>query len=199
MLANARRSRTLEDEQQRIERLRSGDLDALGDLFRDLGGVMSAVARTMLRDRDEADDVVEEALVRIHAAARDFRGTRGLRTWTLRIVANLCRDRLRRRKFDAGRAEDLDRLGHAGLSVSPVAEWDEAIDRSRVLEALERAIDRLPREQREAVVLCHRAGLSQAEAAEVLGIAEGSVKARLHRARHKLRAALEPLMEGVPK
>lgn len=185
----------MEDEQRRIEQLRSGDLDALGDLFRDLGGAMSAVARTMLRDRDEADDVVEEALVRIHAAARGFRGTRGLRTWTLRIVMNLCRDRLRRRKFDGGRAEDLDVLGRAGLSVTPVLEWDEELDRAKLLETLERAIDRLPPEQREAVVLCHRAGLSQAEAAAALGIAEGSVKARLHRARQKLRAELEPLME----
>lgn len=195
MLVNARRSRTLEDEQQRIERLRSGDLDALGDLFRDLGGVMTAVARTMLRDRDEADDVVEEALVRIHSAARGFRGERGLRTWTLRIVMNLCRDRLRRRRFDGGRAEELDLLGHAGLAVNPVVEWDEAMDRTKLIDALERAIDRLPPEQREAVVLCHRAGLSQAEAGETLGIAEGSVKARLHRARQRLRAELEPLVE----
>lgn len=185
----------MEDEQQRIERLRSGDLDALGDLFRDLGGVMSAVARTMLRDRDEADDVVEEALVRIHSAAKDFRGARGLRTWTLRIVVNLCRDRLRRRRFDGGRAEELDLLGHAGLTVNPVVEWDEAMDRGKLIDALERAIDRLPPEQREAVVLCHRAGLSQAEAGEALGIAEGSVKARLHRARQRLRAELEPLLE----
>lgn len=185
----------MEDEQQRIERLRSGDLDALGDLFRDLGGVMSAVARTMLRDRDEADDVVEEALVRIHAAARNFRGNRGLRTWTLRIVMNLCRDRLRRRKFDGGRVEELDVIGHSGLAVNPVEAWDEAIDQSKLLDVLERAIDRLPPEQREAVVLCHRAGLSQAEAAAALGIAEGSVKARLHRARQKLRVELEPLLE----
>ncbi|HJY87090.1 MAG TPA: RNA polymerase sigma factor, partial [Candidatus Acidoferrales bacterium] len=101
-------------EVELIARLRSRDLEALGELYKELGGVMLTLARSMMGDKDEADDVVEDALIRIHQAAPGFRGERGLRTWTLRIVANLCRDRLRRAKFKAGDPEEMDPLAHAG-------------------------------------------------------------------------------------
>lgn len=173
-----------------IARLRRHDLEALGDLYRLLGGAMLTLARSMLRNRDEADDVVEEALIRIHRAARGFRGERGLRTWTLRIVANLCRDNLRRRKFMAGPPEGLDPLAHAGLVVSPVAGWDARLDRERLLAALERALATLPDEQREAVILRDRLELSYEEAAETLGISVAALKSRLFRARERLRELL---------
>lgn len=148
---------------------------------------MLTLARSMMRDRDEADDVVADALMRIHRAAPGFRGERGLRTWVLRIVANLCRDRLRRAKFSAGPPEGLDPLVHAGLTVNPEAGWDARLDRQRMLAALERALATLPREQREAVVLRDRLGLSYEEAAETLGITLAALKSRLFRARERLK------------
>jgi RNA polymerase sigma-70 factor, ECF subfamily len=153
---------------------------------------MTTLARTMLRDADEAADVVEEVLLRVRDAAPGFRGERGLRTWVLRIVANRCRDLLRRRRFTAGRPEDFDPIAEAGLRAEPLAGWDEAIDQERLLVALERAIDALPREQREAVVLRDRLGLSYGEVAETLGVSEAAVKSRLFRARAALKAALRP-------
>lgn len=149
---------------------------------------MTTLASSMLRDRTEADDVVEDALMRIHDAGPGFRGERGLRTWTLRITANLCRDRLRRRKFVAGTVEDLE---PAGLSFDPIPDWDGAIDQRTIARELERAVDRLPHDQREAVLLRHRLGLSHQEMAEALGIPEGTVKSRLSRAIDSLRAALK--------
>jgi RNA polymerase sigma-70 factor (ECF subfamily) len=178
------------DEAELIARLRAGDIDALGELYRQLGGAMHGLARSMLRNREEADDVVEDALLKIHSAASGFRGTRGLRTWTLRIVANRCRDALRRRKFTGPAPEDLDPLSSAGLSVDPTREWEEGEDRMRALFALERALAELPREQREAVILVSRLGLPLAEAGEVLGTSEGAMKSRLFRARETLRAKL---------
>ena len=183
------------DEAHLIARLRASDLEALGDLYHLLGAAMATLARSMLRDRDEADDVVEESLLRIRRAAPGFRGERGLRTWTLRIVANLCRDRMRRRKFSAGPIEDLDPLLAAGLTVSPVAEWDEAMDRRTVLAALEKAIGALPAEQREAVVLRDRLGLSYEEVAAALKVSEGAVKSRLFRARENLKRAMAAWLE----
>ena len=156
---------------------------------------MLTLARSMLRRRDEADDVVEEALIRIHRGARGFRGERGLRTWTLRIVANLCRDRLRRAKFSAGPPEELDPLAHAGLVVNPVAGWDARQDRERVLAALERALATLPDEQREAVILRDRLGLSYEEVAQALGISVAALKSRLFRARERLRELVGPIGE----
>lgn len=148
---------------------------------------MLTLARSMLGSRDDADDVVEDALVRIHGAASGFRGQRGLRTWTLRIVANLCRDRLRRRRFQAGAPEDMDPLSHAGLVIDPVAALDLELDLARKLAALERALMRLPAEQREAVILRDRLGLSYEEVADAQGISVSALKSRLFRARATLR------------
>ncbi|HTM57077.1 MAG TPA: RNA polymerase sigma factor [Candidatus Udaeobacter sp.] len=173
--------------------MRSRDLEALGELYRQMGTAMLTLARSMLRDRDQADDVVAESLIRIHDAAPGFRGERGLKTWVMRIVANRCRDVIRRRRFDAGTADTLDPIAHAGLRVEPEAEWDESMDRRTVLAVLERAIVALPEEQREAVILKERLGYSVAETAETLGISESAVKSRLFRARAAL---LERLREA---
>lgn len=175
------------DERELIARLRARDPQALGDVFVRLGSAMTTLASSMLRNRDEANDVVEDALLRIHAAAPGFRGERGLRTWTLRIVANLCRDRLRRRRFLAPVSEDADPFDQAGLSVDPIEEWDHSLDQSVVARELERAVTTLPTDQREVVVMRYRLGLSHAEIMETLGVPEGTVKSRLARAVAALR------------
>ena len=185
---------TFKNEGDLIARLRTRDLEALGELYRELGPVMVSLARSLLRDRAEADDVVADCLIRVHDKAPGFRGERGLRTWVLRIVANRCRDLLRRRRFDAGEPEALDPIAHAGLRVEPVAEWDHALDQEKALAALERAIARLPREQREAVILRDRLGLSQEEVAETLGIRVGAVKSRLFRAHETLKVELRKML-----
>ena len=184
------------NETELIARLRARDLEALGELYRHLGGAMTTLARTMLRDADEAADVVEDVLLRIRDKAPGFRGERGLTTWVMRIVANRCRDLLRRRRFSAGRPEDFDPLAESGLRAEPLEGWDRAIDQARVIAALERAIDALPEEQRDAVVLRDRLGLSYEEVAATLGIQVAAVKSRLFRARSALRAALKPLAGG---
>jgi RNA polymerase sigma-70 factor (ECF subfamily) len=148
---------------------------------------MTTLAASMLRDRDEANDVVEDALLRVHRAAPGFRGERGLRTWVLRIVANLCRDRLRRRKFIAPHEEDEDPFERAGLSVDPIADWDDSLDQRVLAQALERALAALPVEQREILVMRHRLGLSHAEIVEALGVPSGTVKSRIARALAALR------------
>ena len=182
-------------ETELIESLRARDLDALGEVYRLYGDAMTTLARSMMRDRDEAADVVEQALMRVRDAAPRFRGERGLRTWVMRIVANLCRDSLRRRKYVAGRPDELEVLGDAGLRIDPVAEWDEALDRATLLAALERAIQALPVEQRETVILRDRLGLSYEEVAATLGISLGGVKSRLFRAREALKKRMRPYLE----
>jgi RNA polymerase sigma-70 factor (ECF subfamily) len=190
------RSPTLTDADERalIARLRSGEVAALGTLHERLGGAMSTLAASMLRDRTEAEDVVEEALVRVFHAAPAFRGERGLRTWTLRIVANLCRDRLRRRR----RITDVPLEAtetHPALAFDPMSDWDQALDRRVVSEALEAALAELPVEQREAVVLRHRIGLSHEEMAETLAVPVGTVKSRIARGLAALRTAMKERMK----
>lgn len=152
---------------------------------------MSTLAASMLRNRTEAEDVVEDALLKIHDAAPGFRGERGLRTWTLRIVANLCRDRLRRRRFQANLPPDeLPEATTIAMSVNPQSGWDEALDHVVLAQALGRALATLADEQREVVVMRHRLGLTHAEIAETLNVPEGTVKSRLSRALAALRVAM---------
>lgn len=155
------------------------------------GGVMATLAHGMLRDPIEAQDVVEEALVRAHDAGPGFRGERGLRTWLLRITANLCRDRLRRRRFTAGSLDGPVPIHDAALRFEPVADWDAALDQARVSAALEQAIAALPDEQREAVLLRHRLELSYEDMSDALGVPLGTIKSRLARALAALREAMK--------
>jgi len=189
--ARGRPALAIENEAALIARLRSGERSALGALYEQMGADMTTLARSILRDSDEAADVVADSLLRIHDAARQFRGERGLRTWVLRIVVNRSRDRLRRRRFIAGRADEIDPLAHAGLRSEPVEGWDRAIDQPKLMAALERAIGELPPEQREAVVLRDRMGLSYEEAAEAQHVALGAFKSRLFRARETLKRVLK--------
>ena len=168
-------------------------MGALETLHARLGGAMATLARSMLRDATEAQDVVEEALIRAHDGGPAFRGERGVRTWMLRIVANLCRDRLRRQKFVVGSLDGPSPIADAGLRFEPVKDWDERLDQQVVARALERAIAGLPADQREVVVLRHRLGLSYEEITATLGVPLGTVKSRLARALEALRAALKGL------
>ena len=189
-----RKERTLADAEELalIARIRAREPSALTTIFERYGTAMTTLAASMLRDRTEADDVVEDALLRIHAAGAQFRGERGLRTWVLRIAANLCRDRLRRRKFTAPLPQhDEDPFAAAGLTFDPSVAMDEALDGQVLMAALERAIAALPQDQREAVVMRHRLGLSYTEMTDMLGVPEGTVKSRLARALTTLRTAME--------
>ena len=162
-------------------------MDALPQLLERFGEPMATLARSMLRDAAEAQDVVEEALVRAHEAGPGFRGERGVRTWMLRITANLCRDRLRRRRFTAASLDGPVPIDDVGLRFDPVADWDQAIDQRVLAERLDAAIARLPDDQREAVVLRHRLGLSHEDMCGMLGVPLGTVKSRLARALATLR------------
>ena len=151
---------------------------------------MATLARSMVRDAAEAQDVVEEALVRAHEAGPGFRGERGVRTWVLRITANLCRDRLRRRKFTAGSLDGPVPLDDPALRFNPVEGWDDSLDQRAMAVRLDQAIAKLPVDQREAVILRHRLEMSYEDMCGALGVPLGTVKSRLARALAALRADL---------
>ncbi len=177
-------------ERELIAALRHKDVAALEQLFVRFGEPMATLARSMLRDPAEAQDVVEEALVRAHEGGPGFRGERGVRTWVLRITANLCRDRLRRRRFIAASLDGPVPVEDAALRFEPVADWDHHIDQRVLAVQLATAIARLPDDQREAAVLRHQLGLSYEEMCSTLNVPLGTVKSRLARALVSLREAM---------
>ena len=133
-------------------------------------------------DPDEAEEVVQEALVRVARSWESFRGEAQFRTWLFRIVVNAFRDWLAGRPVTETLADDVpDR--RAG---DPSTEA-EAAELGRLIAA---RVSALPPRQREVVILTCYEGLSPPEAAEVLGISQANVHATLHVARQRLRREL---------
>jgi RNA polymerase sigma-70 factor, ECF subfamily len=144
------------------------------------------LARHLLRNDHDAEDVVHDAYLR---AIRHFAGYRGgdMRAWLLTIVRNTCYSWLRRHRAQPDSAEYDENLHDApGASEDPEAE----VLRGALREALDQAIAALPVEFREVVILRDVQGLSYAEIAEVAGIPVGTVMSRLSRARQRLQRAL---------
>lgn len=142
------------------------------------------LARRMLRDDAEADDIAQEALLRLWRAGETLDlGPQGLRPWLRRVTANLCLDRIR----SARRTVVTDEVPEQAEPASQARRLEEQDLAARVSAALAA----LPERQRRALTLFHHEGLSQAEVGEVLGVSDEAVESLLARARRALRASLE--------
>jgi RNA polymerase sigma-70 factor (ECF subfamily) len=154
------------------------------------------VARAVVRDDSEAEDVVQEAYVRAFAALKDFRGDSSLATWLSRIVLNEAMGRLRRRRptvdvsaIDKPRPAQGEIIPFPLVSTHPDPE--RAMAQRQIQILLERAIDDLPETFRSVLMARAVEGMSVEETADLLGLRPETVKTRLHRARRLLRDALE--------
>jgi RNA polymerase sigma factor (sigma-70 family) len=149
--------------------------------------MLYGLALRMLRNREEAEEVAQDALVRAYRALARYETTRIrellLRPWLARICVNLCRNRVRRSRPPIG---ELDEQQHASLDESPEA----YTDRIAASGEWARRLDALPPRQRAAVLLRHVAGLSYEELALALARPVGTVKADVHRGLRTLRDAL---------
>jgi RNA polymerase sigma-70 factor (ECF subfamily) len=183
----------------------AGDPDAFGSLFRRHRDRLWAVALRTLGDREEAADALQDAMVSAFRRADSYRGDAAVTTWLHRVVVNSCLDRLRRRKVRAADAlpEDLDRYaGRGAVSAStgresgPRDPVDVVLDEER-REAVLAALDRLPPDQRAALVLVDMQGYSVEETAAVLECAPGTVKSRCSRGRARLVPLLADLLAPV--
>lgn len=157
----------------------AGDRYAFEELFYRHHRQLYRLAVVTSRNPHDAADALQDALLAAHRAAGTFRHDCAVSSWLYRIVVNACLDRLRRNKFHACEEID-DTCLPAG---DPTSKVDTAV-------AVQRALMRLPVEQRAAVVAVDMQGYSVAETARMLGVAEGTVKSRCARARTKLATAL---------
>jgi RNA polymerase sigma-70 factor (ECF subfamily) len=169
-----------------VERCRQGELGAFEEVYRAHSGRLYNVAYRMLGNAADAEDLLQEIFLSAHRKLESFRGESALGTWLYRLAVNLCLDYLRSR---TGRAlqltdslEDETWLADAGsgrLAEKTVTKMD-----------LERALAQLPEGCRMAFVLHDIEGLEHREIADALGIAEGTSKSQVHKARLRLRALL---------
>lgn len=156
-------------------RVRAGDAALFGAIMRRHNPRLYRVARAIVRDDAEAEDVLQQAYLSAYLHLGQFAGAARFSTWLTRIVVNEASARLRRRRAHA-RVEEVQ-----AASEAPTPEA-QAMDRE-MIRALEAAIDGLPEIYRTVLVLREVEGASTAETAAVLDISEETVKVRLHRAR----------------
>lgn len=172
----------------------AGDPDAFGELFARHRDRLWAIAVRTLADPEEAADALQDAMIAAFRRADSFRGDSAVTTWLHRIVVNAALDRMRRRAARRTAAcqgeEALDALATGGRSLAdPSGRSDTALD-------VRAALQRLVPEQHAALVLMDMLGFPVADAAQILGVSEGTVKSRAARGRARLRPMLAHLRSG---
>ena len=166
-----------------VARCLEGDLGAFEELYRAHAGRIYSLALRMLGNAADAEDLLQDIFLSAHRKLESFRGDAALGTWLYRLALNHCLDYVRSRRAKMDKLTDtLD----AETSIEPVARRQTPIAKMD----LDRAIERLPDGCREAFVLHDVEGFDHKEVGKLLGIAEGTSKSQVFKARLKLRAML---------
>ena len=167
-----------------LDACRRGDPSAFEEVVRLTHRHVYTQAYRLVGDRQEAEDVAQDAYLRVYRGLAGFREEAQFETWLYRIVANAAITHLRRRRRFGDLLTETEQLSFDPAAPMEVAE--ETVDR----DALARALEELPLSLRSVVVLKDVYGLSAREIGDEFGISEGAVKVRVHRARKRLKERL---------
>lgn len=170
------------NDEDLMRRVAAGEQAAFHQLARRYAARAAGLARRVTGSETDAEDIVQEALLRIWANAPRWRPVAAFRTWFYRIVLNLCLNRQRRAPF-----VPLDSTGDVR---DPAPDPDEQMERDQAARQLAAAIAGLPERQRVALTLTYGEGLSNAESAAIIGTSVSGVETLLVRARRSLRDQL---------
>jgi RNA polymerase sigma-70 factor, ECF subfamily len=176
-----------------VQRCAEGDEAACGELVAEHQRMVVQLAMNLLGDRDEALDLSQDVFLRVFRTIHRFRGQSTLRTWIYRIAVNQARNRHRfwRRRHRADQVSlDQHIATHGEFLSNRDSTPERALAQKELASQIEQALGGLPFDQRTAIVLREVDGLSYEEIAFSLGVAVGTVKSRLTRARQALRAEL---------
>lgn len=202
-VVNARQGRTKPtastEEKNLIERCKQGDLAAFNELVKKYEKQVYNFAYRLTGNYDDANDIAQDAFLRVYNAIGGFRGDASFTTWLFRITTNIFRDdRKRARAHPHSSLDEALDLEESSVtrqiedpSPSPAALTEER-ERGQILQ---NAILSLPEYQRAMVVLYHTEQKSYEEIAEIMDLPIGTVKSRLNRARLALKEKLSPLRE----
>ena len=191
-------------DQQLVKRLKDGDSSAMPELHANYGGRVFQLAFRYMKNREDAEEVTQDVLLRVFQKIDAFRGDAVLSSWIYRITFNTAMSRLRSLKFrrPAEVSQDPPEWGDGDSGgARDVADWSDRADdqllRSEMRTRLVSALSQLPEIYRVAVLLRDIQGLSTEEASAAMGVKTQTLKSRLHRGRLMLRGQLGEFAAGV--
>ena len=188
-------------EQRLLEQLRAGDEAGFATLMREHAPKIVGLATRLIGDRSEAEDLAQEAFLRLHRSLPGFRGDSSIGTWLYRTTTRLAIDYLRRERLKQRifffRASDDDPDPLDAVS-DPRGNPGRDLHNRQAMQRLRRGLRKLSARQRAVFVLRHHEGLPLQEIADLLGMETGTVKSHLHRAVTTLRAELADVYEETP-
>jgi len=181
---------TAESDEELVKKAQADDERAFGELIGRYESKVYSLALKMLRNPEDAEDVLQETFLRAYRGIKSFQGNSTFSTWIYRITANSALMRLRKKQLPMVSIDDADEreapINIADWAPSPV----EQLLSQETQVAMNEAIDALPPEFRQVFVLRDIDELSNAEVADILDLSVAAVKSRLHRARLKVRNRL---------
>ncbi|MCC6488868.1 MAG: sigma-70 family RNA polymerase sigma factor [Candidatus Hydrogenedentes bacterium] len=174
-----------------------GDMGAFGELVRRYEGPLYRFLRRMLGNAAEAEDVFQEAMLRVYLSRERFDVSASFRPWLYRIAANCCRDRMRywrrRPAISLEAAADMEGLsnGLMGRLAARTPAPDGVAEAEELRERIEAAVARLPVKHREVFLMARYEGMPYDEISESLGVPVGTIKSRMNKAVGVLMKELE--------
>lgn len=182
--------------EQAIKDLRAGGASRIEKALEALAANAFAFAKKVCGNQEDAEDIAQETMIRLAPSLARFTDPRGLGVWLYKVAKTRCLMSRRASKFAPRQTLSLDELMPAQAAGRQAAEpWrvspEQIVLRKELRDQLERAVLKLPEGYRLVLVLRDMEQLSTEEAAKVLGISEGTVKMRLHRARASVRNSLD--------
>ena len=195
-------TRHRDDDCALVEKLRARDKAAFAGLVRELHGSLVRVALTFVRTRDTAEEIAQDTWSSVLASLHQFEGRSSLRTWIFRICTNRAKTLAGRegRSTPFSELEPLpvepSRFDEKGMWASPPQAWTDetpegVLERSQAIQEVERTLDQMPAMQRAVIALRDVQGLDSVDVCNALEITESNQRVLLHRARSRVRRALE--------
>ncbi|HEX5106956.1 MAG TPA: sigma-70 family RNA polymerase sigma factor [Vicinamibacterales bacterium] len=194
-------------ERQLIARLQTGDGAAVRELADRYGSRIFQLAMRYMKNREDAEEVTQDVLMKVYRKVDAFRGDAALSSWIYRITFNTAMSRLRSTRVARAAEQERERSLAAEIDDERMraprqpADWtrmpDEALLRAQLRQAVARAIAELPEIYRAPVVLRDIEGLSTEEASLRLNLKDQTLKSRLHRGRLMLREKLRSFANGL--
>jgi RNA polymerase sigma-70 factor (ECF subfamily) len=187
-----------EIDRELIERAKSGDQNAFRKLVERHNRRAFVLAVALVRDDEDAREIVQEAFIRVHRGLSQFHGGSSFFTWLYRIVHNLSIDFIRRparRELDADLLREAEEAPGDWSLELPEGNPLDGIHRSELQQRIRAALEELPPYHRGVIVMRELYGMSYEEMAESMGVSKGTIMSRLFHARKKLQKSLASCYE----